>query len=1022
MIDLFDDFVLAYDEMERMNAALAYAKEHPEAEGDAEEAEDEPEADAETETGETVEDPEEHENDQLSLFDAENIQDTNAPTPANVEELAAAEPQADDAKPRQPRILQDFGKKIGGARKDAWALYRQAMQTASEVTTGFSTLQDAWPAPNYKKLAKEGSIPSWQISAIRAMRESLAKKPGRYDCDWKREVLDRRSMANGILSGECSQEDFEKIIHKSWNVVRMYYHMYETIGHEQPLEKYHIDKVHNLDTHADIYRPSYLVSTWKIRTKEDKSYLDGSDRFSGYWGYSNTNKRGYQLYFANVDDDKATFEYAIDRIKQDVDHMARDKAAGKADDTSSRDSQNKVFLGCAQKVFWDSVDGKDAKPKLQHGDFYIYADASTKTRMKDDLPLKDGFKTREDAESYLRGHYDELIQTYQGLRTMPFEREKENDARQGKERFGREGITPEKYQELFGFYNDTNGVEFGNWVEGDKRQEDLNLSATALLDLATALKLPSKALTLGSTLSLRFGSNGRGGKNAALAHYEPLYKAINLTKKRGAGSLAHEWFHALDNYLGKQGNTGQTYLTEACYKSTSLLTLKGDGAELQDKVILAMAKVVTAIRYDTDVLKRSESLDKNRSKGYWGTNVEMAARCFEAYVKYKLGSEYGIRNDYLANIKSEEDFYAGQGEMAYKDWKLAKEGKPTGSKPPYAYPYPTDEEMPKIAEAFDNLFAAIRTREDEKGHVVLYSSSDYQSLAKEKACADIVPLHKLTQDEQTLLAFSENVLNMPVCFTENTPTLHGVYDATENTIYLNRNSEQPLDWVLSHEAFHALKHKDPELYDDVLSYVEEAEPFTREQMDAYRMAHKAPDLPDATVKEELLANAFADREQQAHFLHGMAEKDASLATRLMNYTKRVTHRFLAFFHIRKADTLKTRQAEAFNQRLDELTESMQVKGKPILSNSHNVLGADGLPLTRKEAEKNRYYDPASQMIGTYDDQVAFDVRMAGELMKKSPRETVLQVIRDESPCGRMPHYAATVVQQAERNSRRAVTR
>ena len=46
MMDLFDDFVLAYDEMERMNAALAYAKEHPEA--DAEEAEDELDAEVET--------------------------------------------------------------------------------------------------------------------------------------------------------------------------------------------------------------------------------------------------------------------------------------------------------------------------------------------------------------------------------------------------------------------------------------------------------------------------------------------------------------------------------------------------------------------------------------------------------------------------------------------------------------------------------------------------------------------------------------------------------------------------------------------------------------------------------------------------------------------------------------------------------------------------------------------------------------------------------------------------------------
>ena len=1020
MMDLFDDFELAYDEMERMNAALAYAKKHPEA--DVEEAEDELDAKTETET-EAAAETGKSEDDQLSLFDAGSIKETSAPAPIDVTEIASADTQPKEVQPRQSRILQDFGKKIGGARKDAWALYRQAMQTASEITAGFAILKDAWPAPNYKKLANEGSIPSWQISALRALRESLSNKPTkRYDNDWAPEVLIRRSIANSILSGRCSKEDFEALVNRKYNVVTGYYYMYEKIGHEQPLEKYSL-RQRNCEDKPE-YQLYYKVGTWNNMKKElATEYSDGSDRFENY-RYAPRGERGYLLTFAGYNSSEATLEDALEFIKRDVEKMSASKSAGKASSSAtSHSSEDNVYLDCYRKIFYDKIEGEDGKYQARYGDFYIYADASTKSNKKNEIPLKDGFATLSEATAYLHGHYDELMQTYKSIKDMPFEREKENADRQGEERFDKEGITPEKYQELFGFYNDTNGVEFGNWVEGDKRQEDLNRSATALLDLATALKLPPKALTLGSTLSLRFGSNGRGGKNAALAHYEPLFKAINLTKKRGAGSLAHEWFHALDNYLGKQGKTGQTYLSEACFKARDLNRLKGEGAELQDAVVIAMAKLVNAIRYDTDVLKRSESLDKGKSKAYWGTNVEMAARCFEAYVKYKLGSEYGISNDYLANIKTEDKFYASQGLMAYNDWKQAKEGKQTGSKPPYAYPYPTAEELPRIAEAFDNLFAAIRTREDEKGHVVLYSASDYQSLAKEKASADIVPLAKLNQYEQDLLAFSENVLKMPVCFTENAPTLHGVYDATENTIYINRNSEQPLDWVLSHEAFHALKHKDPDLYDDVLAYVEAAEPFTEEQMDAYRAAHKAPDLPDATVKEELLADAFADREQQAHLIHGMAVKDASLATRLMNYTKRVTHRFLAFLNIRKTDTLKIKQAEAFNQRLDELTEKMQVNGRNPLADKENVLGADGLPLTMQDADKARYYGFATELVGgSYEEQRAFDVRMAGELIKKSPREIVSQVIHDESPCGRMPHYVTSVMEQAMRNRKRAMAR
>jgi hypothetical protein len=48
---------------------------------------------------------------------------------------------------------------------------------------------------------------------------------------------------------------------------------------------------------------------------------------------------------------------------------------------------------------------------------------------------------------------------------------------------------------------------------------------------------------------------GARGKARALAHYEPANKVINMTKYGGAGSLAHEWGHALDNIM-QQYSTG----------------------------------------------------------------------------------------------------------------------------------------------------------------------------------------------------------------------------------------------------------------------------------------------------------------------------------------------------------------------------------------------------------------------------------------------------------------------------------
>lgn len=75
----------------------------------------------------------------------------------------------------------------------------------------------------------------------------------------------------------------------------------------------------------------------------------------------------------------------------------------------------------------------------------------------------------------------------------------------------------------------------------------MNMGYEALKDLAAVLKISEKDISYQGTLSIAFGSRGRG--NAA-AHYEPLRKVINLTKMHGAGSLAHEWWHGLDDYLG----------------------------------------------------------------------------------------------------------------------------------------------------------------------------------------------------------------------------------------------------------------------------------------------------------------------------------------------------------------------------------------------------------------------------------------------------------------------------------------
>ena len=113
-----------------------------------------------------------------------------------------------------------------------------------------------------------------------------------------------------------------------------------------------------------------------------------------------------------------------------------------------------------------------------------------------------------------------------------------------------EDITGQDYLDAFGF----RGGEFGNWMNQNDRQASLNMGFEALKDLAFVLQISDKDIAYQGVLAIAFGARGSGN---AVAHYDSLRKVINLTKMRGAGSLAHEWWHGLDDYLGmKMGARG----------------------------------------------------------------------------------------------------------------------------------------------------------------------------------------------------------------------------------------------------------------------------------------------------------------------------------------------------------------------------------------------------------------------------------------------------------------------------------
>lgn len=119
-------------------------------------------------------------------------------------------------------------------------------------------------------------------------------------------------------------------------------------------------------------------------------------------------------------------------------------------------------------------------------------------------------------------------------------------------RTGGKKVKADKPEQLMKDYG-LRGVEFGNWVNDSSGKYHLQRCAEAFSDLANTLGINPKDISLNGRLAVAFGARGKGG---SLAHYESDRKVINMTKYGGAGSLAHEWGHAMDNILYQYSKGG----------------------------------------------------------------------------------------------------------------------------------------------------------------------------------------------------------------------------------------------------------------------------------------------------------------------------------------------------------------------------------------------------------------------------------------------------------------------------------
>ena len=630
------------------------------------------------------------------------------------------------------KIKDEFGKKIGGSKRDLWKNRNLCIEdlldmNEREVET-YVKKDNVWKKPDYEKMVKEDGVDREIVYYIKLVRDSLPTKPA---------------------------DSSEKYI----NYISKIKELLETISCVAEIQSFYPEK----------FKPEFIVQ---------KS------------SYTVTAKPAYAgLLTAKT----------LKAVKTDLVHIRRDMNKKEFCMTADQKVLNSVYIyqynddchitqmkgyncliyksGYSSYYFYER-NGEFADLDFKSGEWFVAT--------KNGIVLKASFTSKEEAEAW-------TLKVLSGLNDVP-KQAKKNDAkkkyvpeqlkniRHTGSVFRMGSVTGDDYLNTFTFH----GGEFGNWLNDNDRQYSLDYGYDAFYDLALALDIPSEAISMGGVLSIAFGARGSGN---AMAHYEPLRQVINLTKTKGAGSLAHEYGHAINYIIGSKVNKNsksllQTYMfgsipevkklvdtmlynevngderkkhfekefqkyKEICFKwITSELSddvsqeIKDEAESIADdmcrekgisfdmvdgftcpvlldflksnsgtskhkKTVIEACKAASYAASRMKCLENNTSFKKNTryyenskkfaniyskdSHGYWDSKEEMFARAFACYVE-----------DKLAALDITDDYLCGHADtcVAYDDDMNIIPA------------YPQGEERKRINKAFDELITALK----EKGY------------------------------------------------------------------------------------------------------------------------------------------------------------------------------------------------------------------------------------------------------------------------------------------------------------------
>jgi|LFRM01.1.fsa_nt_gb hypothetical protein len=371
--------------------------------------------------------------------------------------------------------IEDFGEKIGGAKKDLWRQRGFLISDLDDIDEreylDYITKENVWPTPDYEEYVANGMEPICAYF-MKVIRDKLQAKTEVYGDSRDKERAAKYIQFVQDVRDSCEQIKTRDDIKKFTQIL--------LVGHG-----------YKNDTNS-----------WTEKSRSVPGLDNNFLRFA---------------VFSDRDIEKLSHETEIQNFPYEF-----------------RGDLKGVYI---KKAYWDKkyyIMKGDKELVSESFDSFEEAMEFAKTDLRDILDAKKNAKKRESKTVKIVRPQLERIQ-----RTGP-------ELRNGHNASG------DHLLQIFKF----RGGEFGNWNTQEDRQAYLNYTFDAFVDLAYVLQCPLEFISFyphgsynNQTLAIAFGARGSG---FAVAHYEPSRVVINLTKLRGAGSLAHEWGHALDDFLGSR--------------------------------------------------------------------------------------------------------------------------------------------------------------------------------------------------------------------------------------------------------------------------------------------------------------------------------------------------------------------------------------------------------------------------------------------------------------------------------------